>query len=306
MGFVLNGKEQCIVISFDGSRNLSKWNEILSYSKSNDMHFTFFISGVYFTTREHSNVYDPVKQNSGDRHSWIGYSRSVDRVKYRVDYINKALKDGHEIGCHLNGHHNGSKWNYEDWVKEFNSFAKLITNISGNIGIDKKYNLSMSNIKGFRAPELAVNNDAYKALKDLGYDYDSSISTSIKRPFTNINGVVVFPVKYKRELTRTNVFVGIMDYNWYYYHSRGTNVSDTNTLLRWENQVYSNYVQYFEYQYNDNTRRRPVYIAHHFSRWNNNIYWKALKRFMRYVKDQKDVKFVTYSYLMNKNKKDKL
>jgi len=286
--------KQKICISFDGSRSVRSWNKILNFSQSitnKDIKFTFFISSVYFITYSNTDLYDsPVKKKS-----WIGYSRDTNYLKRRVDCVKKAISLNHEIGSHACGHHDGSKWTYDQWKTEFTSFHFILSNISKNNNIEERYDLKIK-IKGFRSPLLAKNDNMYRVLKDFGYDYDCSSIGYVTNDVHKKDGIWRFPllmmkISNKRILT--------MDYNWYYYH--GIKSDNTNKYEDWENQVFLAYSSLFKRSYEGN--RYPISIGHHFSVWNGDIYFRALCRFIIMVSEYDDVEFITYSELVKGMKK---
>ena len=84
-----------------------------------------------------------------------------------------------------------------------------------------------------------------------------------------------------------------MDYNFYYAQSRGEPDYAHSDLF--EQQMYDTYVNYFNNNYNGN--RAPIHIGHHFSKWNNGAYWRAMQRFAAAVCAQPEVECINYREL---------
>jgi hypothetical protein len=89
-----------------------------------------------------------------------------------------------------------------------------------------------------------------------------------------------------------------MDYNFYFKQSNAIDVAKRGTPL-WDeyyNQVLTSYRNYFRHSYTGN--RAPLFIGHHFSLWNDGVYWEAMKTFAREVCGKPGVKCVSYKELM--------
>ncbi|NVM38080.1 MAG: polysaccharide deacetylase family protein [Candidatus Lokiarchaeota archaeon] len=90
--------------------------------------------------------------------------------------INTIESKGHEIACHSLNHERLNKLSFEE-CKEIISINKKI--------IEKK--CQKSEIIGFRAPYLKPPKFLFRVLTDLGFKYDSSISTRKKVQYYQTN-----------------------------------------------------------------------------------------------------------------------
>ena len=300
---------QYVILSFDGSRSLDMWKETRQFAKDMNakgkpLHFTYFINPIYLITKETAkNVYQPPRGKMGD--SMIGYADSEQDVKDRVEQINLAYSEGNEVGSHNVGHFNGSKWSYEEWLQESNSFDSIVNNVQKNnpdVTI-QPWAFNISEVKGFRAPELGVNNDLYKVLSDKKYLYDASgIRLPSKYPFRDKGGVwhIGLGIIKMKDLhsglsdNGGSHYVLSMDYNFWMLQSHVKNVAKKGTPL-WDNfysEVKDAYVDYFNNNYEGN--HAPVVIGHHFSSWNDGVYWEAMKSFAEDVCGRPKVKCVTF------------
>lgn len=291
-----NRPPQFVLLAFDGSHSLEAWKKSRSFAqnmakKNISVHFTYFISGVYFVNNEKRNLYTP-PGGKGQGRSAIGWGGTTKEINLRLEQLNQAYQEGHEIGSHAVGHFNGSRWSEADWTREFKDFDRFIfdaykiNNLQGSLSFDR------SAIQGFRAPELGHSPGLYKTLKKEGFRYDTSRVAPANYWPKQENGIWNFPLaSLKTALTYKTVLS--MDYNFYYLHSKGK--PDYSDSLLYEEDMFESYLQYFQSNYLGN--RAPVHIGHHFSDWNQGAYWKALFRFAEAVCGKPEVRCVTYSEL---------
>jgi hypothetical protein len=306
---VSNSDIQYVIFSFDGSRSINMWKESRQFSKDmtakgKPLHFTYFINPIYLLTKEAAQkTYQPPREKMGD--SMIGYADSEQDVKDRVEQINLAYSEGNEIGSHNVGHFNGSKWNHDEWLQESDSFDSIITNVQKNNPdvVIPPWAFGLSEIVGFRAPELGVNNDLYKVLSEKKYLYDSSgLRMPTKYPVKDKDGIwhiglgIITVKNLQSNFSNTTVSKHVlsMDYNFWMLQSNTKNVAKKGTPL-WDSffgEVKNAYLDYFNNNYDGN--HAPVVIGHHFSSWNDGVYWEAEKSFAEDVCGKPKVKCVTF------------
>src|ERR1043165_9950288 len=106
-------RPQFVVIAFDGSHSLDMWQKTLDFAlqmsdQNSVVHFTYFLSGVYFLNYRKAERYQPPQEAAGK--SLIGFADSNIDIEKRVAFVNRAIAEGHEIGSHANGHFSGSNW----------------------------------------------------------------------------------------------------------------------------------------------------------------------------------------------------
>ncbi len=300
---VLKNRPQFVVLAFDGSRSLAMWDKTLTFAeemkaKGYPIHYTYFLNAVYFLDPPNYKIYQAPHEKAGV--SNIGFATSKSDVLARIAQINRAIKDGHDIGSHNAGHFNGTHWTYDEWVGQFKLFNSIMFNLKER---DPEYqlNLQANQVTGFRAPELGVNPDMYKALKDMGFTYDTSkVGKPTDWPTKDKYGLWQFslPTIYVKDIhTQKNKLTIGMDYNFYVQQSgakdrlkRGTSLWNTayeNTLLGYKEYFYKNY----------NGNHAPVYVANHFSYWNDGLYWQVMQDFASEVCVLKDVRCVSFKEL---------
>lgn len=295
---------QYILLSFDGSKSNEMWRDTLDFademnSRGISLAFTYFINSIYLLDKDNANIYRAPHQMRGS--SAIGFAEDFASIDERIGHINTALNHGHEIASHNAGHWQGGSWNKSDWDEEFSSFNKLMFDYENNnpqYHFTNKLKLKPTDIKGFRAPDLSINNYMYKALSDGHYSYDSSeVGIHDEWPKKDAGGIWHIPIStvYFPSLSRSIIAV---DYSIWMNDTFGLNILKAGTK-EWENTVRAiadAYKRHFDKNYS--TNRAPMVIDNHFSRWNDGVYWEAMKDFARYACGKPSVRCSTFSDLV--------
>lgn len=287
-----NGKiPQMVVLSFDGSRSLQMWKETLDFAKEEankgiPIRYTYFISGVYLLPYQARMEYQAPGQKPGE--SKIGFADNPADVEERTKLINQAIADGHEIGSHLNGHFPGGGWSGSQWESEFNNFEILVFKSKYS-----KLNLAKADVIGFRAPNLAENNNLWPVLTKYGYKYDAGSSGKSDEWPKMENGVwkIVLPAI---AISGTTKGALAMDYNFYVTQTGAVDTlkRDTPLWIATKQQVTKSLKDYLQRNLNGN--RAPVVFSSHFSEWNQGVYWEAVKEFAREACANEEVRCVSY------------
>ncbi len=297
---------QFVLMAFDGSRSLGMWKETRQFAtemaaEGKPLHFTYFINPIYLITEENARAaYQGPRAEKGN--SAIGYGTSNEDIAARVDQLNLAFKEGHEIGSHAVGHWDGSPWTMQEWTSELAQFDDILFGINRyNPGIKTEpLAFTRKDIVGFRAPQLGTNLNLYKVLPALGYSYDCSrIGDAGDWPYKNKNGTWIFPLANLRVGARGNVSIS-MDYSLYHLQTQVRDLAKKGTPY-WQqlhDELMTAYRAYFVKNYDGN--RAPVYVANHFSKWNDGLYWEAMKDFAREVCGKPEVMCVTHKELVER------
>ena len=280
---------QYVVVSFDGSKSLPMWKETREVAKNVGGNFTYFLSGVYFINAEDKMLYNPPAHKQG--RSDIGFARSVQDISDRITQVDLALSEGAEMASHVNGHFDGSTWSYKEWYSEFEQFHTFVKNVFINYptielpGIASKWGSELSeNLKGFRAPLLAINTESSKVLSDFGYFYDASrVAASTKWPY-KLGTTWQFPLA-TIPIAGTAKKTISMDYNFYYQDSKAK--EDLTNSDFYQERYYQSLLNHFKSNYYGN--RAPINIGNHFSAWNGGAYFKGLMRFATEVCGNKEL-----------------
>lgn len=304
--FVVERPPQFVMLAFDGSLNLAFWKASREFAQQatkegSSVKFTYFMSGVYFLSKDLRNEYDAPKNGKGK--SAIGFGGTIEDLGPRVNQVNRAIDEGHEMASHANGHFDGGsqKWTLADWRSEFSQFIHLIFDIfsinkfSPQSPYTQGWQMKKEDIVGFRAPQLGITSGMWPALKEFGFKYDTSKSDSPSYwPQKDSYGLWQFPLA-QLKIAGTGKKTLSMDFNFYVAHSGAADDSSKKELYK--KQTYQTYLKYFEDNYNGN--RAPLNIGHHFALWNGGAYWEAMKDFAKTVCGLPEVKCVTYKEYMN-------
>ena len=297
---------QFVLLAFDGSNEVEFWKATRQFAASAEVRFTYFISGVFFLLDADKNIYvDPAGRNGKSN---IGFGGpSLDVMKQRLEQVRLAMKEGHEIGSHANGHFDGRDYTFGQWNKEFQQFTSIMSetwqryNKAAEPAGWKNY--FAKEVSGFRAPYLSVGDRKalWKTFKEHGIDYDTSLVNNMGYWPRQIDGVWNFPLA-TINVAGTPKNTLSMDYNFYVAQSGGKD-GPKEKFKEYEDQMVQSYVQYFNNNYFGN--RAPVHIGHHFSQMNGGAYWKAMQRIARYVRKKPDVICGTYKELLSFIEKNK-
>ena len=280
---------QFVLLAFDGSASIPMWQETINFanelaSQRKPAYFTYFVSGVYFLTEKNKDNYQPPSAPRGT--SLIGFASSVKDISERVGEMKTSIAEGHEIASHAVGHFNGAKWSLSQWEQELDSFQKILASVAPKI-----------DIVGFRAPELGTNDNLDQTLANHHYRYDASrVSSNSDWPTKNKFGLWEFPLATIK-LPPDNLTTISMDYNIFVIQTKAKNILEKNSLTWQANRDYllQAYRDYFYQHYRRN--RAPIFIGHHFSKWNDGVYWEALKDFAREVCGLPKVHCITHRAL---------
>ena len=299
---------QLVVLAFDGSRSIEMWQQTRDFAKEMaaegaPVHFTYFINSVYLLAYQHRMFYHPPGHATGT--SPIGFASSEKDVADRLEQMNAAEHEGHEIACHLSGHYNGATWTQAEWAQEFKSFFDMIAHVATLNHLEKEplerrsLELPPEGMSGFRAPDLGVNEHLWPVLTSYPFTYDTSLTDKLGSwPSKRAHGLWEFPLtKIPFAGSATSSLLS-MDYNFYFKQSNAVDVAKQGTPL-WDayyQQVLTSYRDYFAHSYQGN--HAPLFIGHHFSLWNDGVYWEAMKTFAREVCGKPGVKCVSYKEAM--------
>lgn len=299
-------KTQFVVMAFDGSYDIEMWKKTRAFAAAEALvgapiHFTYFINAAYLLTPSNKDLYHPPRHEVGT--SAISFAYNEKDVANRVEQMNLALSEGHEIGSHSVGHWDGTDWTQEEWTSELTQFNSFVDHVGENNHLEKEplirrqLSIPAASIIGFRAPELGRGPPLWKALAALGFRYDTSRTTkSLAWPTKDEDGLWSFPLS-RIDYPGVDKPLLAMDYNFYF---RQTEAKDTlkKGTPEWQkahDDMLNAYLTYF--QTHADGERAPVYIGHHFSLWNDGAYWEALKDFATAVCGKPDVKCVSFKEL---------
>lgn len=288
-----NNNVLSIVASFDGSYSITRWHEILDFAKVKNVKFTFFISGVYLISNKHRNQYIyPIDKRKGI--SNIGFGGASTDVVTRISLIQQALKEGHDIESHLNGHFNGLHWTENEWMMEFEQFNKFSTVLP-------------ITVHHVRFPLLTRNNNVLPAMAEYKI---YSISSDVEDDSRNVNKyfnrvtfayknkpytILEFPMTWHHY--KNGSHIPMMDYNFYLRdkkHHRGYEEAKRNMIADYLDEADTCFKEH-----------RPFFINHHFENLDDGAYWEAMKEVITILQKKYKVDFLTIDGLYKKVSVDK-
>ncbi|PAP95853.1 polysaccharide deacetylase family protein [Mesorhizobium wenxiniae] len=282
--------KQAVIISFDSARDISQWKRSRALAARTGAHFTYFVSCVFLLSPETRKEYTAPGKTSGK--SNIGFAASKQEVADRLEQIDLAVSEGHDIGSHACGHFDGKDWSKADWLSEFGSFKRILENAYSINGIAPEpagWREIARKAIGFRAPYLSTNNALYEALPRAGYLFDASgVSRGPARPPTR-DGITRFSLPQIPEGPDTRRVIA-MDYNLYVRHSGG--FERPSMAAEFANRTYDAFRAAFDTQYAG--KRIPLELGFHFTLMNDGAYWNALERFAGEVCTKADVECISY------------
>ncbi|WP_269932078.1 polysaccharide deacetylase family protein [Aminobacter sp. HY435] len=291
-------KPQVVLISFDGAHDLAQWQRSRNLAARTGARFTYFLSCVFLLSRQTKGEYRAPGKSAG--RSNVGFAQSKQEVVDRLEQINLAAAEGHDIASHACGHFDGGKWSKADWTKEFDAFSTIMRDAYKINGISPEpagWAQVAASVKGFRAPYLSDSKGLTGALHDKGFAYNASgVSRGPELPKLD-DGMMEFSLPEIPEGPSERRVIA-MDYNLYVRHSGGEEkLGDAD---RFSDRAYDAFRAVFDKQYAGD--RIPLQFGFHFSLMNGGAYWRALERFAGEVCTKTDVACVSYAdYVKQRN-----
>lgn len=281
-----NKNKLLVVVSFDGSKGIDRWQNILDFAKQiGGRKFTFFISGVYFLSDAQQDRYKYPPKPSRTGISDIGFGGTAEEVAQRIAQVKRAIAENHEIGSHLNGHFDDNHWTADMFkleISQFNEFTK---------GFLKTPVISI------RFPLLSYNVTGFEVLTNFGYQSILSTNASPEFQFADYtfpnNGktIMTYPIPYVSNVDGYRQV--LMDYNLYY--------EDMHRTPKWtDQQIVDHVVQlYLDEAAESYKLGMPLFLSHHFSLFEHSAYWDALQKALLRINAQYETRYLTVSELTN-------
>jgi hypothetical protein len=292
---------QFVMLAFDGGWDNDFWKTSREFATANNVHFTYFVSCVYYLADADKKTY--IEPRNGPGKSTIGWGGKPADIAERLKQTAAAMDAHQEIASHGCGHFDGKQYSSQMWESEFSQFNSIMANAWKHYGDGAEpagwsdY-FSKPEYGGFRAPFLSFNKDAlWTALSNMKFVYDTSAPSREGDWPVKDKGLWEFPLVDLR-IVGSNRTTLSMDYNFYMAQT-GAHPGNPKNYQRYEDEVFNTYMAYFKNSYFGN--RAPLHIGHHFSQWNGGAYWKAMQRFAKAVcnsTDYPDVKCASYSELV--------
>lgn len=271
-----------VLVTLDGSFNLTRWKEILAFSKSNQIPLTVFVSGVHYLTDANKNRYSVPPEFKSKGISAVGFGGSTKEVAERKALTLEARKNGIDIESKLNGHFNGVNWTDLAWSSEFSQFNQFTSFLP-------------SKAQHVRFPFLAMSDYVYQAMAQSGL---KSIVSTISSTSDHFNLVTVdsggkkstlleFPIDYVK---KQDTYVPLSDASFF-------EIDDRRSLGR--NKAIADLLKIYKAQAKKCfDEKRPLILNHKFANLNNGAYWEGLQHFLLQLKTQYQVNFMTVDSLV--------
>lgn len=285
--------KQLLLVSFDGAHDNRLWVRSRDLGKRANARFTYFLSCTTLIPPARAQDYKAPGIKAG--RSNIGFALSTDEVAVRLDNIWKAKTEGHEIASHTCGHFDGKDWTKAEWLKEFETFDRVLANAWKDNGLAQREpegwaDLVENGITGFRAPYLSAPDSLFQAEREHGFRYDASAVTHDPALPVQKGGIARFGLPLIPEGPKSRRIIA-MDYNLFIRHSAG--IDHPSKGDEFAERSYKAFKQAFEQQYNGD--RMPLQIGLHFVTMNGSAYWAAMERLVAEVCPRPDVACVTYA-----------
>lgn len=284
-------RKQVVIISFDSARDISQWQRSRALAKRTGAHFTYFLSCVYLLSPDSRKAYAGPHHGAG--RSNIGFAASRQDVTDRLEQIQLAAAEGHDIGSHACGHFDGKNWSKADWLAELASMRRILENAYAINGIAPEpadwRAFAKAAVIGFRAPYLSASQALYQALAEADFRYDASAVSKGPQEPAMLAGTARFSLPLIPEGPKGRPVIA-MDYNLYARHSGARErPAEARTF---EDRTFDAFHAAFDKQYDG--QRVPLEIGFHFTLMNGGAYWNALERFADAVCVKADVECISY------------
>ena len=268
-------RRQQVLISFDGAHDTAQWARALALGEKTGARFTFFLSCTFLLSPDTKGTY--VAPVHGRAASNVGFGKSREDVRQRLDFILKAQRAGHEIASHGCGHFDGKDWTAADWALEFDSFSRILADawtINGFGLAPAGWAQMAAAVKGFRAPYLSTNAALFQVLEKRHFAYDASTVAKTPVIAKRKDGIAHLPLPMIPEGPAARPVIA-MDYNWFVRHSAG--MDNPSKADEYEARAYAALKAQFWRE--KSGAGRPVQAGFHFTLMNDGAYWRALERF---------------------------
>ena len=282
---------QFVLFSFDGAGSHAHWQRVLPLAEKVNAHVTGFLSGIYLLPDHLRGEYEGPGHGRG--RASISFGGTDAEVATRIDDLNTAYRQGHEIGTHYNGHFcagnepSGGRWSKADWTSELDQFFSILRDAAA-----RGLAVPESAVKGGRVPCLEGDPEEFlPAVGERAMTYDTSVtSEGVAWPELR-DGVWEFRVPVVRVPALSGKRVIMMDYNLWY--SLNGAKEDPSRDAEFTAVTLDTYRAAYQAAYN--TNRAPLTVGNHFNDWSGGAFSRATEQFMNEVCVRQQTVCATYS-----------
>ncbi|CAN5199429.1 hypothetical protein BH20ACT5_BH20ACT5_22540 [soil metagenome] len=292
---------QFIIFSFDGGGSHEKWQTFLAAAEQVDAQFVAFLTGTYLLTDAAKTAYTGPGHAPGK--SSVGFGGTPENVVTLIDDLNRAYREGHEIGTHFNGHFcdgndpSGNDWTTAQWTAELDQFFAFLDDYRGvnRLPDGPELLVPAEAIAGSRTPCLEGEPEVFfPAMAAHGMTYDSSVPvTGLQWP-QQVHGLWEFgmpvvPVEFTGRKTIA------MDYNFWVQFNGGAD--EPQRAAEFTAAVLDTYRDMYDDAFAGN--RAPIVIGNHFNNWSGNAFNPAIEAFMLEACDRPETVCTTYQNVLS-------
>ena len=270
---------QFVLFSFDGAGSHEHWQRVLPLAQKVNAHVTGFLSGLYLLPDHLRGEYEGPGHGRG--RASISFGGTDAEVTTRINDLNTAFRQGHEIGTHYNGHFcagnepSGGRWSRADWTSELDQFFTIVRGAAA-----RGLAVPETAFKGGRTPCLEGDPEKYlPVMGERAMTFDTSVTTEgVAWPELR-DGVWEFWVPVVRVPALSGKKVIMMDYNlWYSLNGAKEEPARDAEFTAVTLDTYR-----AAYQAAYNTNRAPLTVGNHFNDWSGGAFSRATEQFMNEV-----------------------
>ncbi len=182
---------------------------------------------------------------------------NTDSLLARQQYL-----EGNEIANHTATHSTNGTTPYSQWIWELGETNRFFVNA---VGIPSK------EIAGFRAPDLLTDNDMWRALKDLHFTYDASLSEIPTVPPTVSTGMdsLIWPYTFDNGAKTACLAESCPDTSipglwsipiWDFFDSTGSDLGSMDPAVGFDSVFNASLEYLFEKRYHGNRCPLGIYL----------------------------------------------
>lgn len=286
---------QFVLLSFEAASRNVFWDTSQDLARESTAQVTYFISASSLVLAARANSYTAPTGESG--RAWLGFAKDRQELAGRLERIQDALAQGHDVAVQGVGYHRGQGWSIEQWQQELSQTQALVRGAYRDNGLSEPEGWQATAdrlLSGFRAREQSGSGSLDAALQNLStLRYNASgKQTSAQWPKREQGvwqlGLPMLTLDGGRRVLA-------QDYDFYLKQTNGQ--PNSAKSADHEEQMLSLLLAEMDQRYQSG--RAPMLVSLHFALWNKGAYWRAVKRFAKRVCDQPEVVCTTHSALAN-------
>ncbi len=284
------------MLSFEAASRNVFWDTSQDLAAEAQAQVTYFISASSLVLATRADAYTAPTGESG--RAWLGFAKDREELAGRLQRIQDALSQGHDVAVQGVGYHRGQGWSIEQWQQELSQTEALVRGAYRDNGLSEPAGwqaIAERLLSGFRAREQSgsdVLNAALSGLESLRYNA-SGKQASAAWPRRDQEGVWQLGVPTLSLDGSRRVLA--QDYDFYLKQTNGQ--PNSAKSAEHEEQMLNLLLAELDQRYQ--AGRAPMLVSLHFALWNKGAYWRAVKRFAKRVCDQPEVVCTTHTAMVD-------